>query len=39
MSMPKIIDDVIHFFSGAISRIFGPDDDREHVTFSISNYA
>jgi hypothetical protein len=28
MSMPKLVDDVIHFFSGAISRIFGPDDDQ-----------
>jgi hypothetical protein len=25
--MPKLIDDVIKYFSGAVSRIFGPTDD------------
>ncbi len=27
MGMPKIFDDVVQFFSGALSRIFGPNDD------------
>ncbi len=28
MSIPKVIDDVIQFFSGAISRIFAPSDNE-----------
>lgn len=28
MTMPKVINDFIQFFSGAISRIFGPNDDQ-----------
>ncbi len=28
MSIPKILDDVIQYFSEAISRIFGPSDDE-----------
>lgn len=28
MSITKVIDDVIQFFSGAISRIFTPSDDE-----------
>jgi len=27
MNMPKLIDDIIQYFSAAISRIFGPDDN------------
>lgn len=27
MSMPKFFDDIIQYFSAAISRIFGPDDN------------
>ncbi len=27
MSLPKVIDDVISYISGAMSRIFGPNDD------------
>jgi hypothetical protein len=27
MSLPKVIDDVISYISGAMSRIFGPTDD------------
>jgi hypothetical protein len=27
MGMPKFFDDVIQYFSGALSRIFGPSDD------------
>ncbi len=27
MGMPKLLDNVIQYFSGAISRIFGPSDD------------
>ncbi|MEX0270967.1 hypothetical protein AB3R30_17650 [Leptolyngbyaceae cyanobacterium UHCC 1019] len=27
MSMPKLIDNIIQYFSAAISRIFGPDDN------------
>jgi hypothetical protein len=28
MGIPKLFDDVIQYFSGAISRIFGPSDDK-----------
>lgn len=28
MSIPKVIDDVIQFVSGAVSRIFAPSDDQ-----------
>ncbi len=28
MSIPKIIDDVIQYVSGAVSRIFSPSDDQ-----------
>ncbi|MDX2243018.1 MAG: hypothetical protein NW224_20250 [Leptolyngbyaceae cyanobacterium bins.302] len=28
MSIPKVIDDVIQFVSGAVSRIFSPSDDH-----------
>ena len=28
MGIPKLLDDVIQYFSGAISRIFGPSDDE-----------
>jgi hypothetical protein len=28
MSITKVFDDVIQFFSGAVSRIFGPNDDK-----------
>ncbi len=28
MSIPKIIDDVIQYVSGAVSRIFAPSDDQ-----------
>lgn len=28
MSIPKVIDDVIQYFSGAVSRIFAPSDDH-----------
>jgi hypothetical protein len=28
MTMPKVIDNLIQYFSGAISRIFGPNDDH-----------
>ena len=28
MTMPKVIDDLIQFFSEAVSRIFGPTDDQ-----------
>jgi hypothetical protein len=27
MSVPKLFDDVIQYFTGAIYRIFGPNDD------------
>jgi hypothetical protein len=27
MGMPKVFDNVIQYFSGALSRIFGPTDD------------
>ncbi|KAM3090310.1 hypothetical protein ACKFKG_29790 [Phormidesmis sp. 146-35] len=27
MSLPKVIDDVVSYISGAMSRIFGPTDD------------
>jgi hypothetical protein len=28
MGIPKVIDDVIQFVSGAVSRIFAPSDDK-----------
>ncbi len=28
MGIPKLLDNVIQYFSGAISRIFGPSDDE-----------
>ncbi len=28
MGIPKLLDNVIQYFSGAISRIFGPNDDE-----------
>lgn len=28
MSIPKVIDDVIQYVSGAVSRIFAPSDDQ-----------
>lgn len=28
MSIPKVIDDVLQFFSGAVARIFAPSDDQ-----------
>jgi hypothetical protein len=28
MRMPKVFDDVLRFFSGAVTRIFGPTDDN-----------
>ncbi len=32
MTMPKFIDDIIQYFSAAISRIFGPDDNSYPAT-------
>jgi hypothetical protein len=32
MSLPKVIDDVILYISGAMSRIFGPTDDSYPAT-------